>query len=277
MPNETLEAFELQELNPEQSAAMLDISNRAGQLMEQRWGSGFPEFTKGEIDTLPYHNLSHAETHARASAKIVEKLGFPQPYVALAELTGRSHDIDQGLGRGKDEASSANWLGTELRKTNLFPESFIQMAEMGIVGTEPVFDEKGVPVGQVATEQEYPDEITEKFAKAIACGDFAHLYSPAGPYLAQMLYCEINKLDPQAKGKIEDIDKVIGWFKGNVGLLANFKFALPEAEEILTANKVAVQAHNDQLVANLTGGEITTWEQLTNANLGFMEVTSASQ
>lgn len=277
MVNETLEAFEVQELNPEQSAVLLDISNQADQLMEQRWGSGFPEFTRGELDTLPYHNLNHAETHARASAKIVEKLGFPQPYVVLAELTGRSHDLEQQKGRGQDEADSASWLGEKLRETGLFPESYIKMAELGIIGTEPVFDDKGVPTGQVATTQEYPDEITAKFAKAIACGDFAHLYSPAGPYLGQMLYCEINKLDPQATGPIEDIDKVTAWFEGNVRLLANFKFALPEAEEILTGNKVAVQAHTDQLVANLRGGEISTWDQLTKANLGFMEITSASQ
>jgi hypothetical protein len=269
--DEELENKELSELSAEQTEVLTKLSNEASSKMEKLWGSGFPEFKKGEQKTLLYHNENHAEMNARGSAKMAEALGLPPAYIALAEYAGRSHDLVQGKGRGIDEKETAAEAGQKLRETGLFSEEIITMVELSITGTEPIFDDKFNIIGQKASQQEYPSETAELFAKAVACGDFAHLYSPSGPYLSLLLYQEIKGIeDPSVQPPIDE--DLINFVESNVTLGENFTFPLPEAEEILGAHRDHVIEMHKETVAQLRDGTISSWDQLTARALEFMEV-----
>jgi hypothetical protein len=256
LPNQTTEQAAIR------AAAI--IGQRALAAIDTQYGSGMPLWVPG-IQPLPYHNGFHGRQVGEDSARIVEQMGLGAVCVALAETAGRAHDLSSHLGRGTDEAKSAEWLVQQMTYEGMHDTSLQTMGKLGIIGTEPAFNDKGAVIGQKVDQLEFPSKDAELFARAIACGDFGNLYRPAGPLLGHLYFQELN---PDA----EDFpaDKLVNFQRNQLVLLNNHKFAHPLGEAMLTTHRGPVTDYSEAILGQLERGELTSWQQVIDQDAAFM-------
>lgn len=231
-------------------------------------GERTPERCKpGSEGDLAYHNLQHTLRVREASVAVAQVLGLSTYEQGLVRFAASAHDIVHGHGaaRGDMERASALWA-TRSMDWATFPPEDTEAVRLAILGTEPLFDEKGAMAGQLATNLEYPTARAEAIALSVACGDLASLYAPDGPRLGHDLYREY-----QGVGMLE-VPALVGLLEfqhKQLHLLETYRFPVEAGEQLFTGLREPVIAYQAQLTGALANGEITDWSQVVAADDGF--------
>lgn len=232
------------------------------QIVEQRYGSGYPYFSGGE-SPLCYHNRHHSQQVSQGAEVMCEALGLSRTAQAIGKLAGSAHDIVQLKPRGIMEQESADWL-TEKMFRKSFNLSPMKVASLAILGTEPIFE--GGRLRQKVSELTYPSKEAELIAMSVACADLGELYAPLGPRLGHELYKEIKGVPPNAKPPMKDF---LEFQKGQIGLVRSYRFPHPKGEEVFGGLRSEVIEYHEDLLYHLEQREITTWDQVMEADDNF--------
>lgn len=232
------------------------------QIVEQRYGSGYPYFSGGQ-SPLCYHNRHHSEQVSQGAEVMCEALGLSRTAQAIGKLAGSAHDIVQLKPRGIMEQESAEWLSEQMfsKSFNLPP---MEIARLAILGTEPMFE--GGQLRQKVSELTYPSKEAELIAMSVACADLGELYAPLGPRLGHELYKEIKGVSPNRKPLMQDF---LEFQRGQVGLVRSYKFPHPKGEEVFGRLRSQVIEYHEDLLYHVEQGEITTWSEVIEADDNF--------
>ena len=252
-------------LDAEQIQVARHIADEAQQIVETRYGTGFPHFMGGAEANLAYHNGYHATSVAEDAVRVGQALGFSEAELATAHIAGRAHDIVQLKPRGVMEAESADWLTEQMQRCNL-PSVMVQAGALAILGTEPIFDGNNL-VGQKATELAYPSKSAQRVALAVGSGDFGRMFSPIGPFLSHKLYQQIKEVNPDEAPPMQDLEKYLA---GQTVLRENYRFPLAQAEPILGKHRPQVIAYGQEILRQVQRGDLESWQQLETQDLAFM-------
>jgi hypothetical protein len=175
----------------------------------------------------------------------------------------------QLMGRGKDEEMSAQWLSDQLRLARFKPY-YSEVGRLMVIGSQPIFDDNGELVGQMASHLAYPDEAAEILGKGLASNDIGgEIFSPQGAYLAHQLYREITGCRPGENPPIDP--KFIEFQRRQVRLMERYRFPLPGAEKILATHRLDATAYADQVRLQVERGEITDYGDLIAQDIAFMD------
>lgn len=241
-----------------------DVGQKALSLMVQRYGTGFPNFCAGE-QWLGNHNGHHARAVGDGSARLNEALGFEKLDVELGRMTGYSHDLVQGKGRGTDERESAEWAEAELRERGL-PTVKAKLSALAILGTLPTFDQDGLS-GQTVNDMEFDSRFIEQFAKSVASADLGTLFTPVGPLDAHKLYGEIQGVSALEAPNMDDMAEFL---RKQVVLVNRYEYPLGAlAEKVLASHKLQVVRYVEHVYAQVLRGDIETWDQLMAQDMAF--------
>lgn len=242
------------------------IGMNALELVEEQFGSGYPEYNGGEGGGLAYHNRHHSQAVLQGTEAMGHALGLSRTEIVIGRIAAAAHDIVQLKQRGIMEQESADWLKEQMERTKVFPEFAVAIGSLAILGTEPIF-EGGRLTGQVATTQSYPSRSAELVSKSVACADLGELFSPEGPLLGHDLYKEINGVSQVGE---PPMDALINFQRGQVSLTENYKYPHPEGERVFGALRGEVAAYSAQVLGQLEQGDIETWDQLIAQDHAFM-------
>ena len=254
------------QFNAAQILAAEQIETEALEIVEARYGSGYPHYLGGEDGGLAYHNRHHSEAVQTGAIRMSEALGLTPAETAIGSMAAAAHDIVQRKSRGVMEQESADWLAAEMQRRGIFPARAVEIGTLAILGTEPTFEDNRL-VGQVASQLEYPSRSAEMVAKSVACADLGELHSAQGPLLGHELFKEINGVAPAGEPPME---KLIGFQRGQVGLVESYQYPLAEGERVFGGLRGKVAAYSAKLLGQLERGEITSWQQLIAQDQAFM-------
>lgn len=246
------------------------IGMNALELVEERFGSGYPTYNGGENGGLAYHNRHHSQAVQHGTEAMGNALGLSQTEITIGRIAASAHDIVQLKQRGVMERESADWLEEQMKRKGIFPAFAVTMGSLAILGTEPVF-EGGQLVGQIATTQSYPSRSAELVSKSVACADLGELFSPAGPLLGHDLYKEINGVNQVSE---PSMDKLINFQRGQVSLTENYEYPHPEGERVFGSLRSEVASYSAHVLGQLEQGLIETWDQLLAQDRAFMTAHS---
>jgi hypothetical protein len=253
------------DLTTEQAAALDYISGMAFGVVCRDFGTGYPYYQGGN-NGLAFHNGYHTATVVRDARKVGASLGMSAVEVATTTGAAFAHDIVQNGPRGVMERESAEWFAEQARLKGL-PDAIAQAGRYAILGTEPLFDDKGVLVGQAVSNLDFPSLSVEKIAKSVASGDLGVLYRPEGPYLGHKLYQEIKGAGPADE---PDMAGLLAFERLQLALREGYHYPLKEAESVLATHKAQVMSYGAHVLKQLERGGITSWRQLEQQDLAFM-------
>ena len=188
-------------------------------IVEDRFGSGYPNYHGGEHGGLAYHNHHHSWVVQKGVERMVDALGLSATERVIGGMAAAAHDIVQHKPRGVMERESADWLAAAMRRSNVFPESAIKMGVSAILGTEPIFENNRI-VGQIASTQEYPSRIAELIGKTVGCADLGELYASTGPLVAHDFYKEVQGI---GQTQTPPMDKLSDFQLGQVLLAETYR------------------------------------------------------
>ncbi len=253
------------QLSAQQMGELSQIRCAAFEMVDEQYGSGFPDFAHLGQTPLGNHTGHHSRAVSHNSGIVGPEVGLSSSETAIAETAGAAHDVIQMLGPGINEAESAVWLTERLQKLHGMPHPIAAISALAIHGTEPII-ENGMLVGQKANVQDYPSKLAEVVAKTVASSDFGELYTPQGPYLAHELYREFQKT---AFGQPPPLDGLLKFQRQQVELLNSYKYPLPIAGNILATHRSQVIAFAGRVLLQLERGEIHTFGQLLSQDKEF--------
>lgn len=224
-------------------------------------------FKPGSEGDLAYHNVQHTLRVREASVAVAHALGLSAYDQALVRFAASAHDIVHGHGavRGDMERASALWA-TRSMDWATFPSEDIEAVRLAVLGTEPLFDENGAMVGQLATSLKYPTARAEAIGLSVACGDLASLYAPDGPRLGHDLYREYQGVGMLGVPALEGL---LDFQHKQLHLLQTYRFPVEAGEQLFAGLREPVIAYHAQLTGTLANGEITEWSQVTAADDDF--------
>jgi hypothetical protein len=250
-------------LEERQKAAAEDIGTEALVHVDRTYGRGYPFDAHG----LAYHNGYHGREVGRGAMKLCALMDLPEVDQAIAGAAGKTHDLIVGKGRGTDEAESAAWLAERMEAQKVFPAQHRLMGALAILGTEPLFNDSDLIIGQQASHQDYPSKSAELVAKSVASADMGKLYTPEGPHLSHLLYREIKDMPPTDE---LDIPGMINYQRGNVELTETYRYPLEIAESALATHRPEVIHFHQNVLEEMQRGDIETWEQLLERGRQFI-------
>lgn len=253
-----------------QITALEAIGSDALTIVEQRFGSGYPEYQGGEAGGLAYHNRHHSAAVQQDTARMCYALGMGPADQAIGRAAAAAHDIVQLKPRGVMEQESAEWLEAEMRRRGIFPEPAIAAGALAILGTEPTFDGNRL-TGQVVSQLEFPSNAAELVAKSVACADLGEIYTPQGPLLGHELYKEINGVAPDVQPSLE---KLANFQRGQVALAESYRYPHPVGEKVFGRLRQQVVAYGTTVLKQLERGELTSWDDLIAQDMAFMQAHS---
>lgn len=259
-------AFSNVELGDRQIIAVQKVGQRALEIAEERYCSGFPDYKGGIIKKLGHNNARHNRRVGDDAARLVDVQGFSTGIRQLARVAGYAHDLRQLTGRGNDERESAEWVEKHLRDTQQLPGWMAELAAKAIWGTLPLF-ENGRLVDQTANRMEFASRDEELFVKGLASADLSELYTPFGPYVAHMLYAQHRGKEP---GETPDMSGLLEFQQKQVIFLDEYEYPIPEARFIFATHEAEVRKYVELVCYQLESGEITTWDQLIAQDIAFM-------
>ncbi len=234
-----------------------DISQEALHEIDERYGA--VPFTPQT--TRAFHNGLHTRNVMEDFGRLAASLPLDDMASSIGDCSAAAHDIFQDLGPHDNERASAEWLSARLSPR--VAESCIQMANLAIQGTEPLFVD-GILTSQVANNQDYPTRKHERVAKALACADLGRLFQPDGPYLSHLLFQEIRGNKPP-----ESLDQLRNYQAAQVALLERYRYPLAEARVLMTHHR-AVSEYTEQVLADIESGELDNWQQLLSNDRKFI-------
>ncbi|MCK9344559.1 MAG: hypothetical protein M0P64_00350 [Candidatus Pacebacteria bacterium] len=204
-------------------------------LVEKKYGTGAND---GENPKF-YHNLVHTQNAREAAQKIAElaakhgKIFMSE--VELAEIAAAGHDLEQDLGSGENERTSARMTREEMGKTGVFSNSDIEKVEKMELATTVSFE--GGVMKQSATE--------EYLTQVIADADLSALGQPSEQYwaTAQALLKEIKNTDTPS------VEDQLVWAKGQIAFLSNHEFYTDEAKELFPHKEENIAFAKEQVAA----------------------------
>ena len=249
----------------EQAGAIEDIGRQALEIVRVNYGSGYPHF-EGAEGGLAYHNEYHSAAVARDAEKVGVVLGMSAAELATTRNAALAHDIIQNKPRFVMELESAGWFNEQARLQGL-PAVVGEAGRYAIVGTEPLFNRKGILVGQAVSQLLFPSKSVERVAKSVACGDCGELYTPMGPYQGHKYYQEIQGVGPMDEPQMDDL---LAYEQGQMALREGYRYPLKEAGRVLATHKRQVMKYGEQVLKQLERGDITSWRQLEQQDLAFM-------
>lgn len=137
-------------------------------IIEDRYGPDSP-------DHLGYHDTEHTR-QVIAATMLLGNLALTRGNITQHEsqlliIAGAFHDVEQGLGSGRNETESASQAENAMRKTGLFTSDDIEKVRTGIMATQVVYD-----AGHL--EQ----SATDYFTKLLADADLVSLGSSTEQY-----------------------------------------------------------------------------------------------
>lgn len=258
------------ELGPKKIEVVRHIGERALEISEAHFCSGFPEFRGGSIRKLAYNNAKHNKAVGDDGSRMGEYLGMSRAEQELLRTAGYAHDLVQLKGRGTDERESAEWVEKNLRDGGIEPAA-AKLAGLAILGTLPVFennDYHGRIIDQTANRMEFDSKHDELFVKSIASADLGVLYTPMGPLSGHLLFAQRQGVEP---GQTPDLKDLVTFHENQLKFLTNYRYPLAEAHEVLATHQSEVLAFNEYLLARLKNGDITTWDEILELDKTFMQ------
>lgn len=240
------------------------VSANALDIVEARYGSGYPHYHGGENGGLAYHNRHHSRAVQRGTEQMAEALGLNAAERAIGRVAAAAHDIVQLKPRGVMERGSAEWLEAQLQ--GRLPAGLVQIGVLAILGTEPVLTD-GKLTGQMASELIYPNRSAERVALSVACADLGELHSAQGPLLGHELYKEIQGVAPAAE---PDMEKLTGFQRGQLWLAQYHQYPHPVGEQAFGRLRGAVVNHTAEVLADLEAGTLDSWLELIRRDEVFM-------
>lgn len=254
------------EFDKEQTQAVRQIGQRALDIAQSRYCSGFPDYRGGGIRKLGYNNARHDRMVGEDSVRLGERVGLSTGEQQLIRAAGYAHDLRQLRGRGADERESAEWIEEQLNGRRLFTPATAKMASMAILGTQPIFKDDRI-VGQQVDQMKFDSKRDELFAKTLVSADLAELYTPMGPYLSHRLYAQRQGLGINETPQLDDLLE----FQGKqIPFLENYRYPLREAESVFASHKRQVINYVKTVYEQLQRGDIATWQQLLAQDKEFM-------
>jgi len=177
---------------------------------------------------LPYHNGRHAHDvelaahqigmKAVANGKITHRL------TTLLQIAASFHDVEQGMGSGKNEVESARIAVKQMEETGAFEPLEIEAVERMILATTVHFED-GVMLQSATVEGDDPE--VDYLCQIIADADLATLGDQWEIYFSRMkaLEVEIHGADPAAETHKQFLER-------QLALLEHHAFYTPEATEL---------------------------------------------
>ena len=257
------------ELGPKKIGTIRLIGERALEISEAHFCSGFPEFRGGSIKKLAYNNAKHNKAVGDGASHLGEYLGFSRYERELLRTAGYAHDLEQLKGRGTDERESAEWVEKQLRDGGIEPAA-AKLAGLAILGTLPVFennDYHGRVIDQTANRMGFDSRHDELFVKSIASADLGELYTPVGPLNGHLLYMQRQGVEP---GNEPDMGSLTDFHENQLRFLVNYRYPIAEANEVLATHQTEVIRYNEYFLQRLKDGELTTWEEILELDKTFM-------
>lgn len=249
----------------EQAGAIEDVGRQALGVVQENFGYGYPDFRESGRN-LAFHNGYHSFGVARDAEKMGAALGMSPAELAVTRAAALAHDIILDGPRGVMELESAAWFDDQAWRQGL-PGVVGEAGRYAIVGTEPLFNKKGILVGQAVGRLIFPSKSVERIAKSVACGDLGEVYGPRGPLLSHKLYQEIKGVGPNDDPPMEDLLK---YEEGQVAFREGYRYPLREARRVLATHRKEVMKYGEQVLKQLERGDITSWQQLEEQDLAFM-------
>lgn len=242
------------------------IGDSALRIAEERYGSGYPAFRPGAEANLTFHGSFHSVDVGQGTLYGGIRLGIAGPALQVGIAAAKSHDIVQLKPRGDMERESAEWFVEEVRRARIYPELAAEMGAYAILGTEPVFE--GGTVSQMADRLDYPTKEIEQVSRVVACADLRGIHTGMGPYMSHQLFKEMNNMGPDDTP--QDMEKVLGYQRGNVAFVENYKYPHPQGEKIFGGLRGEVAAFHAQLADDIERGAINNWNGVIARDLTFM-------
>lgn len=253
-----------------QYSACSNLGSFALEIIDARYGTGFPEFRGGQRARLGLHNGLHARFVGSTSLKLVQLLELSPLDQIITLSAGYAHDLVQLKGCGTNELETSEWYAEHLEGTRQFSVDDVEVGRLAILGTEPVF-KNGILVGQKAAEMEYPSKRHEQIALALASADLGQLYAPMGPYLAHRFYQEMVTGDVDQDPGLDDL---LAFQRGQAALLDAYTYPLPEAIPLLKTHEAEVAAYNELVGTQLDNGSLESFADLLEQDLAFARAFS---
>ncbi|HSX42551.1 MAG TPA: hypothetical protein VLF59_00510 [Candidatus Saccharimonadales bacterium] len=240
------------------------VGTEALDLVEARYGSGYPHYRGGENGGLADHNRRHSWAVVQGMEAMADALDLSRTERAIGRTAAAAHDVVQLKARGVMEQESATWL--EARLQGLVPAQIVRMGTLAILGTEPILED-GKLTGQVAAQLSYPDSRTELVAKSVACADLGELHSARGPLQGHELYKEIHGVTP---ADTPDMEGLVNFQRSQVWLAENYHYPHPMGERVFGGLRGVVVDYSAGMLDQLESGRIETWQQLVDHDEAFM-------
>jgi hypothetical protein len=245
------------------------IGGRALDIVEERFGSGYPEYTGGQNGGLAYHNRHHSEAVREGFARMSDALRLSPAERAIGRMAAAAHDIVQLKARGIMEQESADWLEAEMRRSGFF-EPAVAIGTLAIKGTEPVFEDNRL-VGQMASELWYPSRSAELVSKGVACADMGELHAATGPLLGHELFKEIQGVAPADE---PPMDSLVSFQRNQVILAETYRYPLRAGDRVFGKLRSEVTDYSSQVLNKLERGEIESWGELIARDQAFLRANS---
>jgi hypothetical protein len=256
-------------LSDAQVLATQAVGERALDIVEERYGSGYPQYVGGQNGGLAYHNRHHSEAVQEGSARMCDALGLTPAERAIGRMAAAAHDIVQLKARGVMEQESADWLEAETRYLGLL-EPAIAIGILAIKGTEPLFENNRL-TGQMASELWYPSKSAELVSKSVACADMGELHAAIGPLLGHELFKEIRGVAPANE---PPLDSLVNFQRNQVILAEAYQYPLPAGDRVFGKLRAKVASYSNQVLNSLERGEIESWSELIARDQAFLRDNS---
>lgn len=206
--------------------------------VEKKYGKG----QKNGLIPLDYHNLLHSQDVLRAVEQLTAMSSnngkISQEDGDLVKIAAASHDIEQGLGSGRNEVESARIIGDMMKKSQVYTKEDIAKVKKMILATTVYF--KNGAKRQSATE----DYLTQIIADA----DLASLGQESNLYWekAESLLREMNKTDtPAPEDKLAFMKSQLRFLENHTFYTDEAKLLFPHKQENIAFVRAKIQQDNN--------------------------------
>ena len=219
---------------------------------------------------LGFHQGGHSMFVGDKGGLVSERRGVSPYGQQLARAAGRAHDLVQLQPRGIMEDESAAWLEEQLRRQGA-PGAAAVAGGLAIRGTEPLFDENGKIVGQMAARQEYPSREAESIALSVASADMGgELFRPLGPLRGHQFLLELNGIHAGSpRDERPTLEQILAFQQSQIELKTGYVFPCAEGETALGGLRRAVIDYHQELAEDIGGGRVESWQQVIDRDLAF--------
>lgn len=236
------------------------IAYDALSIIAVKYGSGYENDIKPEVQDKPYHNLQHSWRVKTVAESIARKLGMSEYDITLTRMIASAHDVIHEEVNGKTaEQASAEWLLDKMQAEG-FNEEDQTIACLAIHGTSTHKDTDGKFMGQQFPFIGFPSERAGTIALCVASADMEAAYANYGPSVIHDYFKELN-----GYGSFDiptTLDGLAEFQESQVVFLGSLQPLFAGADHMMGGLKQQGIDHHQMILDQLRAGKITTWNQV---------------